>query len=333
VLVLGAFAPAAAQHGASPPQPLDRTEPDAPTNAFGIPLEGYAKVRYTVLANGTTADVRVVDVMPPQLNTRDVVSAVEGWRFEPAKAGDEAIDWFNNESVIVFDAENVPLEASPRFAQAYVNVDSLITEEDFDKAKKQNETLIENQTMRLVEIGLAQTQATLVNLRMENLHDAYDAIVRATDPEAVTLPDPELATALRYRFGIEIELGRYASSLETFDRLAAIEALAEDDVVKSRADAVRQALQTADAVVAVKGRVAREPWTYTPTRRAFGFTDVDGSIRGLELECDRRKQELEFSDDVEWSIPESWGACKLFVDARRDTTFTLVEFPTAATAQ
>src|SRR5690606_9821830 len=148
-----------------------------------------------------------------------------------------------NQSVIIFDAENVPLEASPRFAQAYVAVDALINEEDLEKAKKQNETLIENQTMRLAEIGLAQIQSALVHVRMANIHDAYDAILRATDPEVVTLQGPELASALRYRFGIEIELGRYAGSLETFDRLAAIEDLADDDVVKTRADAIRQALQ------------------------------------------------------------------------------------------
>src|SRR5690606_31999170 len=125
--------------------------PETPTNSFGIPLEGYAKVRYTVLANGTVADARVVDVMPPQLNTRGVEAAVEAWRFEPAKLGDEPIDWFNNESVIVFDAENVPLEASPRFAQAYVAIDALMNEDELDKARKQNATLIENQTMRLAE--------------------------------------------------------------------------------------------------------------------------------------------------------------------------------------
>src|SRR5690606_3997948 len=148
----------------------------------------------------------------------------------------EAVDWFNNESAIVFDADNVPLEASPRFAQGYLSVDNLMKEEDLDKAKKQNETLIESQTMRLAEFGIAQMLAAMVNIRMSNLHDAYDAIARATDPEVALLSDAELASALRYRFGIEIELGRYASSLETFDRLAALEELPDDDVVKSRAD-------------------------------------------------------------------------------------------------
>ena len=330
-LVLGAAGIAAAQD-ITPPKLLERVEADAPKNAFGMPLEGWVRGRYAVLADGSTADVRVVDVMPPQLSTRPVIKAVESWKFAPATAGGEPIDWHNNESLVVFDAEDVPLEPSPMFAQAYVAIANLMNEQEYDKAKKQNETLLGSRTMRLNEIGLVQMQAAMLHVATSNLHDAYEAIVRATDPEVVTLQESELADALRYRFGLELELGRFASSLETYDRLTSLIDLPDDDVITTNAGKIREALQ-GDAAIAVKGRVAREPWIYAPARRTFGFADVDGSIRGLELECDRRKQELEYSADVEWSIPESWGSCVVVVEGRRDTTFTLIEFPTAAATQ
>ncbi len=330
-LALGIASVTAAQD-VSPPEVIERSEPAAPTNSFGMPLEGWVKVRYTVRADGSTADVRIADVMPPQLNTRAVTGAVQSWRFTPATASGEPVDWYNNESYIVFDADNVPLEPSPMFAQAYAPIVEAIEAQDFDRAKRQNETLLESRAMRLNEIGLAQYQAAMLHAATSDYHDAHAAILRATDPEVRTLPDADLANALRYRFGIEVELGHYASSLETFDRLAAIEQLADDDALKTHADAVRAALSS-DGAVAVKGRAGRNaPWSYAPRRRTFGFTDVEGNIRGLELECDRRKQPLDFAADVEWSIPESWGDCTLFVDARRDATFTLIEFPTAAAA-
>lgn len=328
IIALGAVTPAAAQD-ISLPQLLDRVEPAPPRNNSGMPIEGWAKVRYSVLADGTTADARVEEAMPPRLDTRAIVSAVKQWKFAPATAGGEPVDWHNNVSTIVFDSENVPLEPSPTFTQAYVEILELMNQQDYDKAKKQNQTLLERQATRLNEIGLAQAQAALLHLATSNVHEAYDAIRRATDPEVVTLQDPELGDALQVRFAIEGDLGHYESSLETFDRLAALRAPADDDPVKASAEAVRTALQS-DAVVMVKGRVARAPWSYVPTRRTFGFTDVQGSIRGLQLECNRRKAALEYSADVEWSIPESWGACTLFVEARRDTTFTLVEFPAVA---
>src|SRR5690606_108828 len=98
-----------------PPQLLDRAELAAPRTPMGVPLEGWVKVRYSVLANGTTDAVRVVESMPPQLDSKAAVAAVKEWKFSPATTGGEAVDWHNNESTIVFDSENVPLEPSPAF--------------------------------------------------------------------------------------------------------------------------------------------------------------------------------------------------------------------------
>jgi TonB family protein len=310
----------------TPPVPLEQPQPEPPTNQFGLPLEGWVKVRYTVLANGTVSDVRVVDVMPPKLPTKAAVSAVQKWSFTPANAGGEPVDWFNNEALVVFDAENVPLEPSPLFAQNYVQVHELVASRDFDKAKKQNQQLLDTWAMRLNEIGLVQVQAAVVNIGTSDLHDAYEAILRATDPRVPTLQGSELADALRYRFALAVELGHFADSLETHDRLLELAPLSSDDPVATQAGALREALR-GDAAILVKGRVNREPWGYAPSRRTFGFADVDGTVRNVELECDRRKVVLDYSADVEWSIPESWGECMLFVNARRNTSFSLVEFP------
>ena len=47
-----------------PPMPQDQAAPEAPTNRFGMPQEGWIIARYTVLADGTTTDVRLIDNMP-----------------------------------------------------------------------------------------------------------------------------------------------------------------------------------------------------------------------------------------------------------------------------
>lgn len=317
---------ASAQNDVSPPVAREQPRPEAPTNQADLPLEGWVKVRYSVLADGTTADVRVMDVMPPQLGTKDIVAAVEKWTFEPATMSGEPVDWHNNESVIVFDDESVPLEPTPRFSQAYVEIIELLGQEDFDEAKERNERLLENGTTRLNEIGLLQAQAAIANVAAADLHAAYEAILRATDPDVVTLQAAELGDALRYRFGLSLELGHYLDALDTFERLNELETLPEGDVIAARAAAIREALST-DAAIIVKARVDREPWAYSPARRTFTIADVDGSVREIQVECNRGKAVLEFSADAEWSVPASWGNCMLFVAARRDTTFSLVEFP------
>ena len=43
------------------PKPLVNEQPEAPTNRFGLPIEGFAIVRYAVRADGTTDNVRQFD--------------------------------------------------------------------------------------------------------------------------------------------------------------------------------------------------------------------------------------------------------------------------------
>lgn len=322
--VLGAPAMGSGQE-LSPPVTLEQAQPEIPTNRFGWPLEGWVKVRYTVLADGTTAEVRVLEAMPASLQTRSAVSAAQRWKFEPAKLDGEAIEWHSNESLIVFDHEDVPLEATPMFLQSYMEIVELIENGDYARAQRQNNAL-QTRALRLAEIGLVQAQAAVIHVALSNPHDGYEAVLRATDPRVRVLPDEALGDALRYRFGLAVELGRYADALETLDRLAAIEPLPKDDPLRAHADAIRQALAGEAAIVA-KGRVNREPWSYAPTRRTFTFADVEGTVRNIELECDRRKVVLDYSADAEWSIPESWGDCTMFVNARRNTTFSIIEFP------
>lgn len=323
-LALG-IAGTAGANDVTAPVPIEQPQPDAPTNQFGWPLEGWVKVRYTVLADGTTTDIRVIEAMPPTLQTKSAVAAVGRWKFEPAKAGGQPVDWHNNDAVIVFDHADVPLEPNPMFSQPYLEIVELIKKQDYTKAQRQNQAL-QTRVLRLADIGFVQSQAAVIHVALKNPHDAYEAVLRATDPRVPTLEGQALIDALRYRFGLAIELGRYADALETRDRLAALDALAEDDPTAAHVETISQALES-DAGIVVKGRVEKDPWQYVPLRRTFTFADIEGQVQSIELECDRRKAVLEYAPDAEWSIPQSWGACTMFVNARRNTTFSLIEFP------
>lgn len=81
-----------------------------------------------------------------------------------------------------------------------------------------------------------------------------------------------------------------------------------------------------DAESIVQVRVGRNRWTHELTHRTFAIAQVFGEIRGLEVDCDAHKTKLAHEIGIEWTLPESWGACELIVDAKRDTTFALYEF-------
>jgi TonB family protein len=309
-----------------PPRALEQSQPPPPSNRFGFPTEGWVVLRYTVQADGRTASVRVIDRMPPVLADRAAVEAVEAWTFEPATSDGEAIEWHNNESVIVFDLDEVPPEPSPFFLQAYLEADELIKAADYDKALSRNKNMQTTVTSRLAEVGLAQMQNAIVHLGLGDLHAARAAILRATDPRIPILQPDELKVALQYRSALELELGDVAAALTTFARRKEIAAVADDDPWVANAAALEEALLT-DAPIAIKGKVLDDYWFHTPTRRTFALANVEGEIDGIRVECNRRGAELEYAADAEWTLPASWGVCSLMVEGSSDTEFVLYEFP------
>jgi TonB family protein len=328
--LLAAFlAPGAAVSQSMPPIPLERTQPDPPTNRFNMPIEGWAIVRYTVLADGTTTDARVVDSMPAVLSERKVRDAVESWTFEPAMNGGKAVDWHHGKSAIVLDADTVPDEPSPMFVRAYREVEAFLEQGNNDEALKSSERLLALGTSRLAEMGVGLVQNARVNLALGNLHEAYAAIRRATDPDLGLLEPSELPVALEYRNRLELGLGDVVGALATFARRKELGEIPEDDLMASKVDAIQSALDS-DAAIGVQGKILDETWSHDLARRTFAIGDLDGEIKDVDLECDLGATDLEYSEESEWTVPESWGACTATVSGRHDTEFVFYEFPSAS---
>jgi hypothetical protein len=43
------------------------------------------------------------------------------------------------------------------------------------------------------------------------------------------------------------------------------------------------------------------------------------------VECDATETRLEYQAEVDWTIPQAWGACTVEVNAKSGTTFALFE--------
>lgn len=324
-LVAAALAPGAAVGQVVAPTPLDQSQPEPPTNRFGMPIEGWALVRYSVLADGSTADVQVIDRMPATLLGRDIRDAAESWRFSPATSGGTAVAWHNGESAIVFDPEAIPNEPRPPFVQAYREVEALFAEGEQEDALQRSNRLLGMETRRLAEMGVGLVQSARLNLALGNLHEAFAAIRRATDPRLPLLEPSELVVALEYRNTLELRLGDVVGALATFARRQELGTIPATDLMASSVERIETALQ-GDAAIAVKGKILDETWSHELSRRTFAIGDLEGSLRQVDIDCDLGTAEFEFSVESEWTLPESWGACHVTVSGRRDTEFALFEF-------
>jgi hypothetical protein len=76
----------------------------------------------------------------------------------------------------------------------------------------------------------------------------------------------------------------------------------------------------------VEVQIGSSAWTHSLAARTFTLARVDGRIRAMHLACDATETRLEYEEALDWTIPPSWGACRLEVDAKRGTTFAFYEF-------
>lgn len=81
-----------------------------------------------------------------------------------------------------------------------------------------------------------------------------------------------------------------------------------------------------DASLRADVLIGREPWSHVLTQQTFTIANVFGKIEALEVECRERTARLPYEPGAEWTVPDDWGTCSVFVDAAPRTTFSLFEF-------
>jgi hypothetical protein len=76
----------------------------------------------------------------------------------------------------------------------------------------------------------------------------------------------------------------------------------------------------------VEVRIGAVAWNHPLTSHSFTIGSVTGGIRDLRVQCGKLEKKLEYKEEVDWTLPDSWGDCTLAVSAKQGTTFALYEF-------
>jgi tetratricopeptide (TPR) repeat protein len=309
------------------PEPIELATPEAPWSETDAALsEGWVKLRYSVLANGTTANVRVVDAMPLGLDTSSPVAIARTWAFEPATVDGVPINWHNNLAVVTVRREQDVHAGWPDFAEAYQAVAALVADARYEEAKARNAQMLDELAATLEEMAFAEMQRAGIEHALEDPHAALDAIRRATEPTVEQLGKEELGLALEHRFALELELGLAADALETYERRTRLGRVPPREPMARSAATLEHALKQPDTGFAAQGRIGGDgDWGHSLTWPTVAVGDVDGRIDGLGLICNRDQIPLPFEIDVQMTIPAGWGDCVLLVEGRPDTTFVVYE--------
>ena len=309
------------------PSPVEVTGLDA----VGAGTEGLHRVRVTVKADGSAADVEVLGGFTNSQARNFLVQMVRAWTFVPGSVDGQPVDFFNQEYVIRnYLAEELLLseEANTKLAE----IGTLVAEGDHDKALRETRRLIDRDAVTVLDYTIAHEIMTDIYMAMDMPFEALEASQVATmsrvnllGEKEYLLPEQVLEQALRKRLLLALAVQQLAEA----DRVTAILdedlAIGADDPVREVALQLDAALASTDPLVS-QAKIVDKSWSYQPARRIFTVADLDGRLQDIQVRCQRGNIELDYEEGVDWTIPDSLGDCSLDFNGRKGTRFTIYEF-------
>lgn len=311
-----------------PPVPEDITGLDGPA----FEKEGLHIVRFTVKADGTTDDVEVVGGFTNSMARQFLEDMVEGWTFTPGTVDGAARDFFNQE-YIVRNYLNEGVAISPRVEETMAEIGEMLAAGELDDALRDASRLVDrNQVTTAMDYVVAHELMASIYLDMEQPFEALEASNIATMSRVNSegnveyiMPQEVLEQAMRKRFMLANALHQSAEVVRTFELMEQGFDIAADDPLRPQAEE-RQAQLDSPEPLALLARIVDDQWSYQPARRIFTVADIDGRLNRINVRCELGNVELDYEENVDWTLPEALGDCTLDFIGRDDTTFTVYEF-------
>ncbi|MEM7430958.1 MAG: energy transducer TonB [Pseudomonadota bacterium] len=315
-----------------------RSAPAYPASALRAGQEGWVKVAFCIDESGKPQNVSVLDSMGSSRFERAAVNTVKKWRYEPALADGEPSWQSRNEVYITFAMQTNHRGATSLFARKFRQLGELIDERNLAEADELFNDLYENYDLSLYE----QSKLWAQRVRHESIEgDLYKldrALHRATASDGKWIDEKSYRQLLELQVMVRLQLGRFHSALVSYNKLR--ESAGDDsDAVEKLKPAIRnlQTLVESDELLKIEAEVrsrdecdsCNDSWNFTPLRNAFTIANVSGSLENIEMRCDQRRYQSAISDEVDWSIPESWGTCNVRIYGEPGTTFDVVLLPEA----
>jgi hypothetical protein len=308
----------------------------------------YFILQFKVDVAGRATDVSVLD---RGFATKDQIRAatehVEGYRFKPGTRDGQPVATTLRQTFALSHGKSM---VSPQFREESRKVVGLINAGDHAGARHHAEWMLSEVVRSPDEyLGLQGTLAQAF-ASAGDLPSAMMAVRSATArakaaPKLVLgAPIPRnvganyqfnnssyIANLLDLRLRLAVQQGFFTEALLAYRDLAGLIPVKPDSPMIPLAAQLTAALQ-ADAPLVAKVELVRRAadlpsgWGHILWRRQFSLDGVQGRVTSMDLTCGDQTRELVYEEGVEWSVPESWEDCSVYIHGDEGTELRIVEF-------
>nr|WP_136251342.1 energy transducer TonB [Ningiella ruwaisensis] len=317
----------------TPAKPVKRIHPNYPPAAARKGAEGWVLLSFVTDEKGRVSEIEVEDSSGHRGFKKEAIKAMKKWQYSPAMKDGKPTQQCHQQIRLEF-AIGGAQGASKKFVSAYQEFEKALGEKDIETARERLEALHNRDNLNRYENAFLWSADARFAQQIADEERELVSISRAIHSSGdlsgnVEYLSTEYVDYLYQRqFELQVKTLELANALATYDKIAernnADALLAPLETYKEKVEAV---IASEESIV-IPGELDEDGRKYhTLARNRFGFTDIRGELDVVEVRCDTRYEVYTVAEDTVWTIPESWGQCRLLMKGSELTAFSIVELP------
>lgn len=319
---------------------LERQNPSYPEQELRRGGEGWVAMSFMVSETGEVTDAMVESSSGGKAFERAALEAVQKWRYSPAQLYGQPVE-SSLDTVIYFSVSlgNAdPLQPPRKVVRSYEDLQAALLANDLTRAEALLAELRARPNRKIYEEALLNWYESLyldvTNGDPEEKRQKLRAAI-GFDRKRTYLDPETFVVGMGRLFALDIRAGDLGSALDTYERLTSDEVAQRAD----RYETVKPAFETAvreieqvvagDRTLSFPGKVGEHDyWVHRLVRRSFSIANIQGSLEELSVRCRYRRMTFTpLTGEQTWTVPASFGTCRIFLKGDPGTTFDLYEFP------
>lgn len=314
-----------------PAEPVSRVNPKYPKEAAKSGAEGWVQMSYVVDTQGNVQDPIVEDSGGHRIFRRAAMSAIKGWKYSPAIKDGKPTEMCHQSVQFNFTMRG-KTGAKKRFIHQYKAAKTLIAEGDYEAAETRIQKRHNNRNLNRYEnTWLWNIDATLANKLDEPKRQVASmkrtlASSNSHEDQHKTFDDEYIGSLRQRLFILQLNLGRYASALDTLEDLKAMPKGETLVAPLSKMVTYINDYLASDKNLSINIELnSSNGYLHKLARNHFAFVNIQGKVDSVEIRCESHRERFTVAEDFIWSIPEGWGKCHVWIKGAEDTSFDLIE--------